>query len=341
MFLRFFVIAGLFISTLMSLTYSAHAQNFKSLNPYEVLGLRTGATKDEVQAAWRTLIKRYHPDQNPDSPQDAQTKTIQINQARDAILNNKKPAQSKYAYDTYPTENARSGFEKKTSFDPNEAANSFFSTIKSRGLYDRLPNGPLKDYVFDQNQATSPKWTKSRFNISEVSKYLKDHYFIKDIQALRQVALNFMIQIFGLEKESFLNHSSLNESGQPSTFFEQAYSLWTNDISIKSKTQANDEPKSNFKTSFYEEEERRNLAVYVALMDYILMTEPMFESTQEFDQIYKLGLENLRQFSLKSNFEDLKKIAYDLHHELNPTSFTTDLGPKKFGRECSDYLPNR
>ena len=38
------------------------------MNPYEVLGLKPGATQDEIKAAYRKLIKQYHPDQYGDNP---------------------------------------------------------------------------------------------------------------------------------------------------------------------------------------------------------------------------------------------------------------------------------
>ena len=38
------------------------------MNPYEVLGLKPGATQEEIKKAYRNLIKQYHPDQYGDNP---------------------------------------------------------------------------------------------------------------------------------------------------------------------------------------------------------------------------------------------------------------------------------
>lgn len=34
-------------------------------NPYEVLGLTSGATQEQIKKAYRSLVKKYHPDKNP------------------------------------------------------------------------------------------------------------------------------------------------------------------------------------------------------------------------------------------------------------------------------------
>lgn len=40
------------------------------LDPYAVLGLEPGATRAEVEAAWRRALKATHPDRNPDAGRD-------------------------------------------------------------------------------------------------------------------------------------------------------------------------------------------------------------------------------------------------------------------------------
>lgn len=58
-------------------------------DPYEVLGLKRGASKDEVKSAYRTLAKKYHPDMNMNNPlQDlAEEKFKEIQWAYDEIMN--------------------------------------------------------------------------------------------------------------------------------------------------------------------------------------------------------------------------------------------------------------
>jgi curved DNA-binding protein CbpA len=39
-----------------------------SKNPYDVLGVRQGASQDEIKKAYRKLVKQYHPDNYRDHP---------------------------------------------------------------------------------------------------------------------------------------------------------------------------------------------------------------------------------------------------------------------------------
>jgi len=61
------------------------------MNPYEVLGIKEGATEEEIKAAYKELVKKYHPDKYADNPLSdlAEEKMQEINEAYDMLM--KKP----------------------------------------------------------------------------------------------------------------------------------------------------------------------------------------------------------------------------------------------------------
>lgn len=67
------------------------------MNPYKVLGVSEGASQEEIRAAYRALVKKYHPDKYSDNPlkELATEKLKEINEAYD-MLTKKSTASSSY-----------------------------------------------------------------------------------------------------------------------------------------------------------------------------------------------------------------------------------------------------
>lgn len=59
-------------------------------NPYEVLGVSPGASKDDCRKAYRKLSRLYH----PDSPSGDQKRFIEIKEAWEFIESGKKMVQA-------------------------------------------------------------------------------------------------------------------------------------------------------------------------------------------------------------------------------------------------------
>lgn len=57
-------------------------------DPYAVLGVKPGASDDEIKTAYRALAKKYHPDLNPGSA-TAEAKMKEINEAYTVLIKNK------------------------------------------------------------------------------------------------------------------------------------------------------------------------------------------------------------------------------------------------------------
>ncbi len=85
-------------------------------DPYEVLGLKRGASDEEVKKAYRTLSRKYHPDANVNNPNAAQAeeKFKQVQAAYDQIMKEKEQGYSDYGstngYGGYGNQSGYGGF---------------------------------------------------------------------------------------------------------------------------------------------------------------------------------------------------------------------------------------
>ena len=65
--------------------------NLVNKSPYDILGIKQGASDDEIKAAYRKLAKKYHPDLNPDNA-EADDKFKEASAAHDFLKDKDKRA---------------------------------------------------------------------------------------------------------------------------------------------------------------------------------------------------------------------------------------------------------
>lgn len=67
-------------------------------DPYSILGVNKNASDEEIKNAYRELARKYHPDNYQDNPLSelAAEKMKEINEAYDAIVNNRRGKKSSY-----------------------------------------------------------------------------------------------------------------------------------------------------------------------------------------------------------------------------------------------------
>lgn len=100
-------------------------------NPYEVLGVKQGASQSEIKSAYRKLAQKYHPDKYVDNPLQelADSKMRQINAAYDQLT--KAHARAGAGAGTYGgagAYSANSGQRARPSYTYASYANSYYGT---------------------------------------------------------------------------------------------------------------------------------------------------------------------------------------------------------------------
>ena len=73
-------------------------------NPYEVLGIKQGATQEEIKSAYREQVKKYHPDKYQDNPlyDLAEEKLREVNEAYEQLTKGKNAGNSQNGYNSQP-----------------------------------------------------------------------------------------------------------------------------------------------------------------------------------------------------------------------------------------------
>ena len=79
------------------------------MNPYEVLGIKENATEEEIRAAYRELVKKYHPDKYQDNPLAdlAEEKLREVNEAYDMLMKN---INNQNTYQSYNANNSNTDY---------------------------------------------------------------------------------------------------------------------------------------------------------------------------------------------------------------------------------------
>lgn len=90
-------------------------------DPYEVLGVPQGASEEEIKAAYRELVKKYHPDKYQNNPLAdlAEEKLREVNEAYEYL---EKHGMGGYSNGTYQSGGYSSGsYQSSSSYSGNDA----------------------------------------------------------------------------------------------------------------------------------------------------------------------------------------------------------------------------
>lgn len=173
------------------------------MNPYEVLGIKPGATQDEIKSAYRKLIKQYHPDKFVDNPLKdlAEEKMMQINEAYDTLTKNGGT-----------TTNNTSSYNNTTSYSNSSNGSYEFQEIR-RLIQSR--NFPLAETRLNSITNRNAEW----------------HYLFGAVMLNKgwyESALEHMTTAVNMDPNNFEYRQGLNALRQRTTSYANPYYRTTN-----------------------------------------------------------------------------------------------------------------
>ena len=113
-------------------------------DPYKALGLSREASQEDIRKAHRKLVRKYHPDANPEDPQ-AEERFKEIQQAYEVLSNEKKRREYEEGLGTSPRESSGRPRSRESTSKPGtraggRTAGGTTHTVDFSGLLAKLAN---------------------------------------------------------------------------------------------------------------------------------------------------------------------------------------------------------
>ena len=110
-------------------------------NPYDVLGVSTNASDDEIKRVYRDLTRKYHPDTNVNNPLAdlAEEKFKEVQEAYDTIMKERENGGGYSNYGYGKSNQSYGGYQQSsTNGQPNVEMQAVYNFINNRRYQDAL-----------------------------------------------------------------------------------------------------------------------------------------------------------------------------------------------------------
>lgn len=173
------------------------------MNPYEVLGIKPGASQDEIKSAYRKLIKQYHPDKFIDNPLKnlAEEKMIEINEAYNALTKN----------------SGNNNYNSSSSSNSSNYNNASNSSYEFQEIRRSIQSG---NYAFAENKLNSINNRTAEWHYLYGAVLLNKGWF--------DSALEHMNTAVNMDPNNFEYRQGLNSLKQRSNSYSNSYYRTTN-----------------------------------------------------------------------------------------------------------------
>jgi len=181
------------------------------INYYEVLGVNSNATPEEIKKEFRLLARRYHPDLNPGN-KDSEEQFKQINEAYDVLSDDKKRQQyDLQIFGVGKRNSIRRDYKNNSGFPFSPDLGGFWENLNGNNTTTRIKAGSSPSSIRD-------------FNPSNIKTVVPPKSQPKDIEAKLTLPLEKAYQ-GGRERIKLEDGRSLEVDMPPSMYHGQKIRL--------------------------------------------------------------------------------------------------------------------
>ncbi|HEY9647622.1 MAG TPA: J domain-containing protein [Chroococcidiopsis sp.] len=151
---------------------------------YRLLGLRTGASYDEIKASYRRLAREYHPDVNPDNQSQSQEKFIQLTEAYKYLLRQVQAGQASGSGASRAETSSR--YAARPTSGPTSGSASGSASGPAPTPRVKVTRKPAAAYTAPDLSQTDQQLKQNAYE--QLQQFLKDHRFPRAIALVEGLA---------------------------------------------------------------------------------------------------------------------------------------------------------